>query len=47
LDVGLCGTLVLTGEGFHASGKRAVKGRLSLACAASEVRGDFTFEGCF
>jgi hypothetical protein len=47
LDVGLCGTLVLTGEGFHASGKRAVKGRLSLACAASEVRGDLTFEGCF
>lgn len=39
-----CGTLVLRGEGYHGSGKRAVSGTLSAPCLA---KGEVTFSGCF
>ena len=48
LDPGACGTLTLTGEGYHGQGKRAVSGQVSLSCSGEvTVRGDFTFSGCF
>ena len=43
-----CGSLTLTGEGYHGSGKRAASGRAELSCSGdSEVQGDLKFKGCF
>jgi hypothetical protein len=49
VNLGLCGTLTLKGEGYHGEGKRAASGTASLECSAgrSTVRGDLTFTGCF
>lgn len=44
-DLGTCGTLALTGEGYHGDGKRAARGKLVLAC--SQAQGELTFSGCF
>jgi hypothetical protein len=47
-ELGPCGTLELTGEGYHGSGKRAASGKMKLSCAKDvKVEGDYTFSGCF
>lgn len=43
--LGTCGSLQLTGEGYHGSGKRAASGRVVLACP--RVSGALDFTGCF
>jgi hypothetical protein len=46
--VGACGSLTLTGQGYHGSGKRAARGRMSLDCGGPlPVTGDLSFTGCF
>lgn len=46
--LGACGSLTLTGEGYHGSGKRAASGTMSLDCAGGvTVKGDLSFTGCF
>lgn len=45
--LGTCGTLTLRGQGYHGSGKRAVSGRLSLACSGGATSGYLEFSGCF
>jgi hypothetical protein len=48
VELGPCGTMTLTGEGYHGSGKRAVSGRLALDCAGEvSVKGSLSFSGCF
>ena len=48
LDLGACGALTLTGEGYHGQHKRAASGQASLSCSGDvTVKGDFTFSGCF
>jgi hypothetical protein len=44
-DLGECGNLVMRGEGYHADGKRAVSGTLSLTCATAT--GELTYRNCF
>lgn len=43
--LGACGRLELTGEGYHADGKRAVRGRLTVDCESA--KGELTFSSCF
>jgi hypothetical protein len=45
-ELGACGTLRLRGEAYHASGKRAMGGHVSLACEPGGA-GEVEFEGCF
>jgi hypothetical protein len=48
LDLGACGALKLTGEGYHGQRKRAASGQASLSCSGGvPVKGNFTFSGCF
>jgi hypothetical protein len=48
VSMSTCGTMTLTGEGYHGSGKRAASGRMSLDCAgAASVEGELSFSGCF
>lgn len=36
------------GEGYHAAGKRAASGKITLACSAeTKAQGDLVFRGCF
>ncbi|GEM_PF-3917270 len=44
-ELGTCGALTLRGEGYHAAGKRAAGGSLSLDCP--RATGELTFSGCF
>lgn len=47
-DLGACGSLTLTGEGYHGSGKRAASGHTTLSCgSAPKVEGELSFTGCF
>lgn len=47
-ELGSCGRLTLTGEGYHGGGRRAASGTMSLRCGPSPlVSGEFTFSGCF
>jgi type 1 fimbria pilin len=45
VDLGACGALTLTGEGYHGEGRRAASGHLVLACDGGA--GTLDFEGCF
>ncbi len=48
VDLGTCGSLTLTGEGYHEPRGRAASGSISLSCSgAVTVRGDLEFSGCF
>ncbi len=48
LNLGACGALTLTGEGYHGQTKRAVSGKASLSCSSGvTVTGNLTFSGCF
>ena len=48
VNLGACGMLTLTGQGYHGGGKRAASGHLSLSCSGGMVvKGDLTFSGCF
>ncbi len=48
IDFGICGTLTLRGEGYHASGKRAASGSMRLSCTSgATLKGDLRFDGCF
>jgi len=48
VELGTCGSMTLTGEGYHGSGKRAVSGRLTLSCSGDvTVKGSLAFTGCF
>ena len=48
VELGPCGAMRLTGEGYHGSGKRAVSGRATLACSGDvDVKGSLAFTGCF
>lgn len=47
VELGACGSLTLTGEGYHGSGKRAASGKMSLSCASPKVAGELSFSGCF
>lgn len=43
-----CGTLTLTGEGYHGSGKRAASGKLALSCDDPPgIHGELSLRGCF
>ena len=44
-DFDACGQLLMKGESYHADGKRAVSGTISLACTGAT--GQLTFRGCF
>lgn len=47
-DLGACGSLTLTGEGYHGSGKRAASGHATLSCGSTpKVEGELSFTGCF
>lgn len=48
VEIGLCGSLALRGEGYHAPTKRAAGGHIQLSCVGTvPVRGQLDFEGCF
>jgi hypothetical protein len=48
VELGPCGSMTLTGEGYHGSGKRAVSGRATLDCSGDvSVKGSLSFTGCF
>jgi hypothetical protein len=48
VELGPCGSMTLTGEGYHGSGKRAVSGRATLSCTKDvSVVGSLSFSGCF
>jgi len=48
VELGACGSLTLTGEGYHGSGKRAASGTTSLDCSGGvTLKGDLSFTGCF
>jgi hypothetical protein len=49
IDLGPCGQLALSGEGYHGDGKRAASGTMSLECSSrdAQVRGTLRFSGCF
>ena len=48
LNLGACGMLTLTGEGYHGQGKRAASAHASLSCSGGvTVKGNLTFSGCF
>ncbi len=47
-SLGSCGSLTLTGEGYHGSGRRAASGVITLACAGEpKASGELKFQGCF
>lgn len=47
-EFGTCGSLTLTGEGYHGGGRRAASGRVTLDCSGPpRVTGSLSFTGCF
>lgn len=45
VDLSGCATLSIRGEGYHASGRRALSGGATFACPRASGR--VTFSGCF
>lgn len=47
-ELGSCASLTLRGEGYHAAGRRAASGRVSLSCAGTVAAGGaLDFGGCY